>query len=178
MTAVDEHVHRVDEKARVRTYSWDDPNGSLETMLSMSGRDYLEAIARGEVPGAPMAATMGMEIVSIGDGEATFAVKPAEWHYNPIGTVHGGLAATLLDSVLGCAVHSTLPAGVGYTTVDLAVKLVRPITVATGRLLAEAQIVHAGARIATAEARVVDAAGTLYAQGTTTCVLLRREVDR
>lgn len=102
-----------------------------------------------------------------------FACEPAEYHYNPIGTVHGGLASTLLDSAMGCAVHSTLPAGAGYTTLELKVNMLRPIAVSTGRLLCEGRTVHVGGRVATAEGRLTDEAGKLYAHATTTCMLFR-----
>jgi uncharacterized protein (TIGR00369 family) len=102
-----------------------------------------------------------------------FAVEPAEYHYNPIGLVHGGLACTLLDSAMGCAVHTTLPAGTGYTTLELKVNLIRPLTRETGRVLCEGTIIHVGGRTATAEARITDAAGALYAHATTTCMIFR-----
>ena len=105
------------------------------------------------------------------EGRAVFECTPSEYHYNPIGVVHGGLAATLLDSALGCAVHSTLAAGAGYSTVELHVNLVRPITMQTGRMRCEAEIVHVGRSMATAQGRLTDAAGKLYAHGTTTCMI-------
>jgi uncharacterized protein (TIGR00369 family) len=107
------------------------------------------------------------------EGGATFAVNPAEYHYNPIGAVHGGLAATLLDSAMGCAIHSTLPAGASYTTLEIKVNFVRPMTAETGRVRCEAKIIHVGGRTATAEGRIIDDAGKLYAHGTTTCLVLR-----
>ena len=101
-----------------------------------------------------------------------FEGTPERFVYNPIGAVHGGWAATLLDSAMGCAVHSTLPAGKAYTTVDLSISLVRAITERAGRVRCEANIIHAGSSIATAEGRIVGADGTLYAHGTTTCLVL------
>ena len=102
-----------------------------------------------------------------------FAVEPAKYHYNPIGVVHGGLAATLLDSAMGCAVQSLLPAGTGYTTLEMKVNLVWALTVETGEAHAEAKVIHMGGRIATAEGKVVDRSGKLYAHATTTCIILR-----
>ncbi len=103
-----------------------------------------------------------------------FAVQPAEWMYNPIGSVHGGIAATLLDSCMGCAIHSTLPAGVGYTTSDLQIRYSRGMTVDTGRVIAEGTVVHGGRRLATAEGRLtVEATGKLIAHATTGCILIR-----
>jgi uncharacterized protein (TIGR00369 family) len=102
-----------------------------------------------------------------------FAVTPAEWMYNPIGSVHGGIAATLLDSSLGCAIHTTLPAGVGYTTSDLQVRYVRAMSASTGRVLAESTVVHRGRKLATAEGRLyAEDGGKLFAHGTTSCLIL------
>jgi uncharacterized protein (TIGR00369 family) len=109
----------------------------------------------------------------VSEGRVVFAGEPAEYHYNPLGTVHGGVMATLLDSALGCAVQSLLPAGTTYTTLELKVNYLRPVTVKTGPIYAEGKIIHLGGRIATAEARLTDAAGKLYAHGTTTCIILR-----
>ena len=104
----------------------------------------------------------------------SFSSNPAEYHYNPIGVVHGGLAATLLDSAMGCAVHSTLPAGAGYTTLEIKVNYIRPMSAETGEVRCEANIIHAGGRTATAEGKVLDQEGKLYAHGTTTCMIFRR----
>jgi uncharacterized protein (TIGR00369 family) len=159
--------------ARERTFSWADPMTGAGVVRTMSGMEYLEAIGRGELPPPPIMAMMDIEPVEVGPGRMVFAVTPAEFHYNPIGTVHGGVAATLCDSAMGCAVHTTLPAGVGYTTLELKVNFVRSITLQTGRVTCEGKVIHAGGRVATAEARVTDAAGTLYAHATTTCLILR-----
>jgi uncharacterized protein (TIGR00369 family) len=141
----------------------------------MSGLDFLRAIMRGEVAGPPISALLGMEIDEVDEGRVVFGVEPREYLYNPAGVVHGGLAATLCDSAMTCAVAATLPAGVATTTVELKVNFVRPIVEATGRLRCEGQVIHAGGRIATAEARVTDAAGALYAHATTTCLIMRPE---
>jgi uncharacterized protein (TIGR00369 family) len=127
----------------------------------------------GELPPPPFASLLNFDLVEVSEGHAAFAVNPAEYHYNPIGVVHGGLAATLLDSAMGCAVHSMLPAGAGYTTLEIKVNFIRAMTAETGRLRCEANVVHSGARTATAEGRIVDEAGKLYAHGTTTCLILR-----
>ena len=138
----------------------------------MTGLELLRAIAAGEAPGAPIAELMGFEPVEAEEGRVVFACVPEHRHYNPIGTVHGGLAATLLDSAMGCAVHTTLPAGVGYTTLELKVNFTRPITSETGRVLCEGSVVHRGGRVATAEGRVVaEGSGKLLAHGTTTCLI-------
>jgi uncharacterized protein (TIGR00369 family) len=113
-----------------------------------------------------------MWMTEVDEGRVVFAVGPAEYHYNPLGTVHGGVIATLLDSALGCAVQSMLPSGTGYTTLELKVNYLRPMTSRTGTVYSEGKIIHMGSRIATAEARVTDASGKLYAHATTTCILL------
>jgi uncharacterized protein (TIGR00369 family) len=125
-----------------------------------------------EIPHAPIAELVGMDLVELGDGRATFALDPAERHYNPLGTVHGGIAATLLDSAMGCAVHTTLNDGERYTTLELKVNFVRAITEATGRVVAEGSVIHRGGRVATAEARLTDEDGRLLAHGTSTCLML------
>jgi uncharacterized protein (TIGR00369 family) len=139
----------------------------------VTGLEFLRAIGAGELPGAPIAELLGIAPVEVEEGRVVFEAVPEPRHYNPIGTVHGGLAATLLDSAMGCAVHSTLPAGVGYTTVELKVNFTRPITSDTGRILSEGTVVHRGGRVATAEGRVFsEADGKLLAHGTTTCLIL------
>lgn len=158
---------------RTRTVDWEDPRPLGETARGLSGIEFLQKIVSGELPQPPLAALMNFSLVEIGEGRAVFAVEPAEYHYNPIGVVHGGLAATLLDSAMGCAVHSTLPAGSGYTTLEIKVNFIRAMTAETGRVRCEAKVVHAGVRTATAEGRVIDEAGKLYAHGTTTCLILR-----
>jgi uncharacterized protein (TIGR00369 family) len=138
----------------------------------VTGLEMLRAIAAGELAGAPIADLMGFEPVEAEEGRVVFASVPGPQHYNPIGSVHGGLAATLLDSAMGCAVHSTLPEGSGYTTLELKVNFTRPITVATGRILCEGTVVHRGGRVATAEGRVwAERSGKLLAHGTTTCLI-------
>ena len=134
--------------------------------------DYLQKIVSGELPPPPIGVLMNFRISELSEGHAVFTVEPAEYHYNPIGVVHGGVAATLLDSAMGCAVHSTLPAGAGYTTLEAKTNLVRAITATTGKLRAIGKVLHIGSRIATAEGRIEDAAGKLYAHATTTCIVL------
>src|SRR4051812_41926525 len=158
---------------RTRTFSWADPFPSAQAAMGMSGLDYLNAIIQGEVPPPPIAELMDFDLDEVADGAATFSVVPAEYHYNPIGVVHGGLAATLFDSALGCAIHTTLPAGTGYTTLELKVNYLRPLTVDTGRVRCEARVIHVGGRVATAEARLLDEADRLYGHATTTCMVFR-----
>ncbi|MBV9773199.1 MAG: PaaI family thioesterase [Gemmatimonadetes bacterium] len=160
---------------RTRTYSWDDPLASAAAGAKLGGLEYLHAMQSGELPMPPIMATLGIGGAEFEEGRAVFWVDPAEYHYNPIGVVHGGLAATLCDSAMGCAVQSLLPAGSGYTTLEIKVNFVRPLTRDTGRIRCEGKIVHLGGRVATAEARVTDAAGKLYAHATTTCMVFRPE---
>jgi len=156
---------------RSLTVGWDDPMIGARTGASMSGRDYLTALIEGRIPPPPIARLLGFHLARIDEGFAVFECTPGEQHYNPIGVVHGGLACTLLDSAMGCAVHTLLPAGTAYTTLELKINLVRPVTTDTGLLRSEGRIIHAGKRAATAEGKLLDAAGKLYAHGTTTCMI-------
>jgi uncharacterized protein (TIGR00369 family) len=157
---------------RSRTITWEDPVEAFGAAADMTGLEYLEAIRDGRVPPPPIAALMGFEPVDAGEGRAVFAVMPQEFHYNPIGVVHGGLAATLLDSAMGCAVQTTLPAGTAYTTLEVKVNFARPMTRDTGRVLCEANVVHRGRTVATVEGRVIaEESGKLLAHGTSTCLI-------
>lgn len=161
------------ERVRSRTITWEDPVAAFERGRELSGIDYLRAIRDGELPPPPIAALMNLGPVEVEEGRVVFSGQPEEYHYNPIGLVHGGLAATLLDSTMGCAVQSLLPAGVGYTTLELKVNYVRPMTRETGRVLAEGTVLHRGGRVATAEGRVIaEETGKLLAHATTTCLIL------
>jgi uncharacterized protein (TIGR00369 family) len=160
-------------RERSRVVTWEDPMPAAEAARTMSGLDYLRALVAGDYPAPPISRLLNFRLVEVEEGRAVFEVEPAEYHYNPIGVVHGGLAATVLDSALGCAVQSTLPAGSSYTTVELHVNLLRPITAHTGKLRCQSHIVHVGRRIATAEAKLLDEAGKLYAHATTTCMILQ-----
>lgn len=160
---------------RTRTVTWDDPMTGAMAARNLSGLEYLRAMIRGEYPKPPIAVLLNFALVEVDEGRAVFESETAEYHYNPIGVVHGGLAATLLDSALGCAVSSTLPAGMGYTTVELHVNFVRALTATTGKIRCEAEIVHAGRTIGTAQARLIDENGKLYAHATTTCLIFSHE---
>jgi uncharacterized protein (TIGR00369 family) len=157
---------------RERRITWDDPVAAAAKGRGLSGLEYMHAIATGDIPPPPIAMLMGFELDEVDEGRAVFAVTPGEYHYNPIGVVHGGLAATLLDSAMGCAVHSTLPAGTGYTTLEVKVNFARAITGETGRVVCEGTVIHRGRTIATAEGRLTaQDSGKLLAHGTTTCLL-------
>ena len=158
---------------RRRIITWEDPAASVQKGKSMSGIEYLRALSSGELPPPPIARLIGMEMVEVDEGRVVFAAEPAEYQYNPLGTVHGGIAATLLDSAMGCAVQSMLPAGTGYTTIELKTNYLRAMTSRTGIVYCEGKIIYVGGRMATAEGRLTDASGKLYAHGTTTCILFR-----
>ena len=138
-----------------------------------TGLDQMRALMDGELPPPPIAELMDFRPVTVEEGRVVFAGTPGRQHYNPIGTVHGGVLATLLDSATGCAVHSTLPAGTGYTSLDLSVRFLRPVSVGSGTLRCTGEVLNAGRRTALAEARLTDAAGKLLAHATSTCLLLR-----
>jgi uncharacterized protein (TIGR00369 family) len=162
-------------EARERTYTWSDPLQTAAAGMGLSGREFFAAMTAGEIPPPPIMDTLGMDSFSFGDDGIEFRLTPREFHYNPIGSVHGGVFATMLDSACGCAVHFRLPAGVFYTSLDLSVKFLRPVTVGTGRITAIGTVLHLGRRTALAEARLVDAAGKLLATATSSCLIMRTE---
>ena len=164
--------------ARSRTVTWEDPLIGARAAVSMSGLEYMQAIAQGEVPPPPIALLLDMAIVEVEPGRAVFELDPAEYQFNPIGSVHGGVLTTLLDSAMGCAVHAMLPAGSGYTTLELKVNFLRRVTTQTGRLRCEGSVIHLGRTVATAEARIVDGGGRLVAHATTTCLVIGPSSDR
>jgi uncharacterized protein (TIGR00369 family) len=171
--AAEAYAEASPETTRTRTLVWQDPVPTAAAGATMTGMEYMSAIVEGRLPPPPIAVTLRMGPIEIGDGRAVFAGEPGEEHYNPIGVVHGGYAATLLDSALGCAVHTTLPAGIGYTSLGLEAKYVRPITRDTGRVLCEASVLYRGRRQATAEANLTAAdSGKLLAHAVATCMIL------
>ena len=143
----------------------------LETIRALSGLEFLSRIASGALPRPPISALLGFSLAEVADGRAMFVAEPGRRHYNPIGSVHGGFAATLLDSCMSCAVQTRLPAGKGYTTLEFKVNLVRALTDETGPVRAEGTAIQVGSRVGTAEGRLVDSSGRLYAHGTTTCLI-------
>ena len=157
---------------RTLTVRWEDPVALAAAGRTMPGIEFMRAIRDGKLPLPPMAQLMGFQLVEVEPGHAVFECVPGEQHYNPIGVVHGGLAMTLLDSAMGVCIHTRMPIGGGYTTLEAKTNLVRAITHNTGRLRASGKLVHLGNRIATAEGRLEDAAGKLYAHASTTCIVL------
>jgi uncharacterized protein (TIGR00369 family) len=160
--------------ARERTHTWTNPTETAAAARHVDGLTFLRALAAGAVPAAPIATTLGMRLEEVEEGRVVFGLEPAEFHYNPIGSVHGGVYATLLDSACGCAVHSALPAGARYTSLDLSVKFLRGLAVGTGPVRCEGTLVHLGRSTALAEARLTDAAGRLYAHATSSCLVFRK----
>ena len=160
---------------RTRTFTWEDPQVIYSHLKGMSGLEFLQRVARGELPAPPMARLMNIRITHVEKGQVTFEGIPEEYHYNPLGVVHGGMAATLLDSALGCCVNSHLEAGDLYTTLELKVNYLRPITVTTGAIRAIATTVHIGRTTAVVEGKVLDAADRIYAYASSTCLIRRAE---
>ena len=163
---------------RERTHSWDDPAPLWERASALSGLEALRLMISGELPQPPMARLMDIRLIEVENGKAVFGSTPGEYHYNPLGSVHGGFGATLLDSAMGCAVHSTLSAGDAYTTLELKINFLRPLTHATGLVRGTGTIVHAGRTTALAEGKIEDAAGKIYAFATSTCLIRRKEEGR
>jgi len=149
------------------------PLDRTEARQTMSGLEYMRKMMNGELPPSGMVQLLGLKLVEVSEGRAVFTVQPDESHYNGLGIAHGGLAATLLDSALGCAINATMPPGKIFTTLEMKINYVRPITRERGELRCEANMIHAGGRVATAEGRIVDREGKIYAHGTATCMLFR-----
>ncbi|MEV6026067.1 PaaI family thioesterase [Streptomyces sp. NPDC052036] len=156
---------------RSRTYEWEDPAVTAEAAGRMSGLEFLHELLAGSLPPPPVIATLGLVLSEVEQGRVVFSLVPGEEHYNPIGSVHGGVFATLLDSAAGCAVHSTLPLGMAYTSLDLTVKFLRPVTVDTGEVRAVGTVLSSGRRTALAQAQLLDSADRLLAHATSSCVL-------
>ncbi|GHE12820.1 PaaI family thioesterase [Streptomyces alanosinicus] len=156
---------------RSRTFEWQDPSVSAAAVGEESGLDFLRGMLSGRLPAPPIAAALGFALEQVEFARAAFTLEPGEEHYNPIGSVHGGVYATLLDSAAGCAVQSVLPAGMGYTSLDLNVKFLRPITVDTGKVRAVGTVLHHGRRTALAQADLLDSEGHLLAHATSSCML-------
>jgi uncharacterized protein (TIGR00369 family) len=157
--------------ARSRTYSWTDPRVNLAELGRHSGLELFRAMAAGDIPAPPIMQTMGIERLEVEEGRITVVMPVREFHYNPLGTVHGGVIATLLDTAAACSVHSTLPAGMAYTSLDLTTKFLRLVTIDSGELRCEGSVLHRGRTTALAEARLYDSTGKLLAHATSSCLL-------
>jgi uncharacterized protein (TIGR00369 family) len=158
---------------RERLVRWADPLETAGTLRALPGIEALRAVRDGRVPPPPIANLMNFTLAEVEEGRVVFEGVPGEEHYNPIGSVHGGFALTLFDSALGCAIHTMLPAGVGYATTDVQVRLIRGMTKDTGRVRCEATVVHVGRSTAVAEAKLYDGQHRLLATGTTACAVMR-----
>lgn len=156
---------------RSRTFDWTDPLHTAAQIGSRSGLELLQAMGRGELPPPPIMRLIDMAGLTAEEGSVTVTLDPQEFHYNPLGSMHGGVISTLLDTAAACSVHTLLPAGVGYTSLDLNVKFLRPITIASGRLTCTGSVLQRGRRTALAEARLVDGSGKLTAQAMSTCLI-------
>ena len=156
---------------RRRSVNWEDPMVGAALARTLSGIEFLRAIADGRIPPPPIVALLGMGLGDIAPGRVTFTLDVGEHLYNPIGSVHGGVFCTLLDSAMGCAVHTTLDVGQAYTTLELKVNLVKALTLDTARVVAEGEVITTGRRVATASGRIIGPDATLYAHATTTCLI-------
>jgi uncharacterized protein (TIGR00369 family) len=157
--------------SRSRTFTWDDPVALAAAARTTKGLDFLRACVAGELPAPPILKLTGGTLEEVGPGHAVVSLEPGEEHYNPIGSVHGGVLATFLDSAAGCAVHTTLDAGTGYTSLDLSIKFLRPVMVETGKIRAVGSVLNRGRRTALAEARLYDSADRLLAHATSSCLI-------
>jgi uncharacterized protein (TIGR00369 family) len=162
-----------DAPVRERSFSWADPMETASFGAGLSGMEFFTALIEGRVPAPPIMQTLDFAGFRFDEGRVSVSLIPQEFHYNPLGSVHGGVYAALLDTVCGCAVHTQLPAGVFYTSLDLSVKFLRPVSIETGPVTAEGSVVHLGRRTALADARIFDESGKVYATATSSCLIMR-----
>jgi uncharacterized protein (TIGR00369 family) len=160
-----------DAATRTRTFGWTDPTVHANLIGRRGGLELLQAMSAGELPAPPIMSLIDLADMRAEEGSVTLELDPQEFHYNPLGTVHGGVISTLLDTAAACSVHTTLPAGVGYTSLDLNVKFLRPVTIASGRLTCAGAVLQRGRRTALAEARLTDTKGRLLAHATSSCMI-------
>jgi len=163
--------------ARTHSFSWPDPATTAAAGRQMAGIDFLNAIKDGGLPLPAIQAALDFRIVEVDDGRVRFRGQPHEFLYNPLGAVHGAFYAALLDSALGCAIHTKLAAGATYTTLEYKINMVRGLSADSGPVYCEGWVVHPGRRVATSEARLTDEAGKLYAHGTCACLILSPDED-
>lgn len=157
--------------SRTKVVTWEDPGTSARQARRMSGLEFFDQMRRGEIPEPPFGQLIGINLFDCSEGSVTMTLEPSEAHYNPMGCVHGGILSTLLDSVMSAAVHTALPAGRGYLTIEIKVNFLRPVLQASGEIMAEGKLLHLGGQIATAEGRIVDNKGRLCATGKATCMV-------
>jgi uncharacterized protein (TIGR00369 family) len=165
-------VYMHDDK-HARTVHWTDPATLGKTIRGLSGLDYLRGVRDGTIAKPPVDVLLDFSLIEVEEGRVVFEFSPSECHYNPFGTVQGGVTGALLDAAAGSAVFSTLPAGVGYTSLDLKANFIRPITADAGIIRCEARIIHSGTSIGLAEGRLTDEKGRLFVYGLSTCMIIR-----
>ena len=158
-------------KDRRRTVTWTDPRSVARQARGLSGSEFFDKMRRGEIPEPPFSRLLGLDVFDAEPGRFVMTFQPQEFHYNPMGCVHGGILSTVLDSVMSASVHTSLPAGQGYLTLEIKVNFLRPIFVATGEVMAEGRLVSLGKRVATAEGKITDRLGKVCASGTATCLV-------
>ena len=158
---------------RTLTVSWTDPREALPRLAALPGIEYLRGVQRGEIPPPPIAEVFGMRFGTVEDGRFAVSCEPREAFFNPLGSVHGGLACTLLDTALACAGHTTLPAGVGYTSLDLQVRYLKGVQPAAGTLTATGTVVRRGARVIVTDGALTGDDGTVYATATSALLVLQ-----
>ncbi len=156
---------------RARTVTWEDPKPATRKARKMSGSDFFDALRRGHIPEPPFGKLLGIDVFDAGDGRFVMTLQPQEFHYNPMGCVHGGILSTLLDSVMSAAVHTALPAGRGYMTLEIKINFIRAVFEHTGEVMAEGKVVSLGSKVATAEGRITDVQGRICATGSATCLI-------
>ena len=161
----------IDTPARTRTYAWTDPVELRDALRSLTGLEFITRMMMREGAAAPISHTIGMKGLAAKEGEVVFGIEPQEFHNNPLGTIHGGIISTLLDSACGCALHTTLARGQGYTSLTLEVKFLRAAGRESGPLTCTGKVVNRGRTVATTEAVLKDARGRLYATATSTCMI-------
>jgi uncharacterized protein (TIGR00369 family) len=160
---------------RTRTILWQDPARFADPIRKLGGLEFMRAFLSGDLPPPPFMQLLGVRILSVESSSVTFEFDPAEYMYSPLGNVHGGIVTVLLDSAMGCSFHTTLPAGVGYTTLELKVNFLKSVTAKVGTLRAVGRVIHSGSRVGTAEARLLDARDKMYAHATSTLLVLPPE---
>lgn len=163
---------------RSRLVTWEDPRRAAREARRMSGAEFFDAMRRGKIPEPPFGKLLGIDLFDAGEGYFMMSLQPQEMHYNPMGCVHGGILATLLDSVMSASVHTALPAGRGYLTSEIAVKFLKPVFQATGEIMAEGHLVSYEGDIAIAEGKIFDARDVVHATATATCVVFDRQGPR
>ncbi|UKT65569.1 PaaI family thioesterase [Pedobacter mucosus] len=157
---------------RERTFSWENPMEGAKEAIHMSGMEYLQAMSDHKFPLPPFLYTLDFTVTKVKSGNIVFEFVPQEFHYNPIGTVHGGVITSILDSAMGCSVHSLLPVGKGYTTLELKINFLKAVTIKTGKLKTLSKVINLGGRTALVEAQLIDENNIIYAHALSTCLII------